>query len=195
MPLRSRRKQAGPTLLRPAPQSLARRPRCRWAKNDLEIRYHDREWGVPVRDDRTLFEMLILEGAQAGLSWQTILAKRERYRSVFADFDPSIVARFTNARIERLLEDPGIVRNRLKVAGTVTNAKSFLAVQLEFGSFARYLKSFSPPTAGEISADLKKRGFTFVGPTIVYAFMQAIGMVNDHERRCWRWKVLRDEAN
>jgi DNA-3-methyladenine glycosylase I len=173
---------------------LARRPRCRWARNDLEIRYHDREWGVRVRDDRRLFEMLILEGAQAGLSWQTILAKREHYRSVFAKFDPLKVARFTPARVERLLEDPGIVRNRLKVAGTVTNAKSFLAVQREFGSFAKYLKSFGTPTAGEISLDLKKRGFTFVGPTIIYAFMQAVGMVNDHERRCWRWKALHDKA-
>jgi DNA-3-methyladenine glycosylase I len=173
---------------------LARRPRCRWAKNDLEILYHDREWGVPVRDDRTLFEMLILEGAQAGLSWQTILAKRERYRSVFARFDPARVARFTAARVERLLEDPGIVRNRLKVEGTVTNAKRFLAVQREFGSFAKYLTSFASPTADAISLDLKKRGFTFVGPTIIYAFMQAVGMVNDHERRCWRWKMLRDKA-
>ena len=173
---------------------MARRPRCRWARNELEIRYHDREWGVPVRDDRTLFEMLILEGAQAGLSWQTILAKRERYRTVFANFDPSKVARFTSARVTLLLEDPGIVRNRLKIAGTVTNAKRFLEVQREYGSFAKYLKSFPSPTADEISRDLKKRGFTFVGPTIIYAFMQAVGMVNDHEHRCWRWKVLRDKA-
>lgn len=165
----------------------ADRKRCHWAKGELEIRYHDREWGDPVRDDRKLFEMLILEGAQAGLSWSTILAKRDRYREVFARFDPALVARFTLARVERLLADPGIVRNRLKVAGTVRNAKRFLEVQREFGTFAKYLRGFAGAKADALSLDLKKRGFTFVGPTIMYAFMQAVGMVNDHERSCWKW--------
>jgi DNA-3-methyladenine glycosylase I len=169
---------------------MVTKPRCRWAKSPLDIHYHDREWGVPVRSDRTLFEMLILEGAQAGLSWTTILAKRDRYREVFARFDPARVARYTPADVKRLLTDPGIVRNRLKVAGTVTNAKRFLEVQREFGSFARYLRSFGKITAETLSRDLKKRGFTFVGPTIMYAFMQAVGIVNDHERRCFRWKQL-----
>ncbi|HEY7981310.1 MAG TPA: DNA-3-methyladenine glycosylase I [Candidatus Eremiobacteraceae bacterium] len=169
---------------------MVTKQRCRWAKSALDVRYHDREWGVPVRSERTLFEMLILEGAQAGLSWTTILAKRDRYRAVFARFDPSRVARFTPAHVKRLLTDPGIVRNRLKVAGTVTNAKRFLDVQREFGSFARYLQSFGKITAEQLSRDLKKRGFTFVGPTIMYAFMQAVGIVNDHERKCFRWKQL-----
>jgi len=169
---------------------MVTKSRCRWAKSALDVRYHDREWGVPVRSDRTLFEMLILEGAQAGLSWTTILAKRDRYREVFARFDPARVARYTPADVKRLLTDPGIVRNRLKVAGTVTNAKRFLEVQREFGSFARYLRSFGKITAEALSRDLKKRGFTFVGPTIMYAFMQAVGIVNDHERRCFRWKQL-----
>ena len=165
------------------------RPRCHWAKSALDIRYHDREWGDPVHSDRKLFEMLILEGAQAGLSWETILVKREHYREVFAKFDPARVARFTPARVGRLLADPGIVRNRLKVAGAVTNAKRFLEVQREFGSFAAYLRGFAGATTGDaLSRDLKKRGFTFVGPTIMYAFMQAVGMVNDHERSCWKWK-------
>lgn len=168
------------------------------------IAYHDREWGVPTRDDRTLFEFLILEGAQAGLSWETILNKRERYREVFAEFDPEKVARFTPARIEKLLLDPGIVRNRLKVAGTVKNAKAFLAVQREFGSFAKYVWAFVgdkpivntirkpgdvPATTAisdALAKDLKKRGFTFVGSTIVYAFMQAVGMVDDHLAGCMR---------
>jgi DNA-3-methyladenine glycosylase I len=172
----------------------AEKQRCDWAKSALAIRYHDREWGVPVRSDRTLFEMLILEGAQAGLSWETILTKRDRYREVFAGFDPAQVARFTPARVARLLTDPGIVRNRLKIAGTVTNAKRFLEVQREFGSFARYLRSFAKITAKKLSSDLKKRGFTFVGPTIMYAFMQAVGIVNDHQRRCFRWKQLQARA-
>jgi len=168
------------------------------------IAYHDREWGVPTRDDRRLFEFLILEGAQAGLSWETILNKRERYREVFAEFDPEKVARFTPARIEKLLLDPGIVRNRLKVAGTVKNAKAFLAVQREFGSFAKYVWPFVgdrpivntvrkpgdvPATTAisdALAKDLKKRGFTFVGSTIVYAFMQAVGMVDDHLTGCVR---------
>lgn len=178
--------------------------RCSWAKSPAMIEYHDREWGVPTRDDRTLFEFLILEGAQAGLSWQTILNKRARYREVFAEFDPEKVARFTPARVEKLLLDRGIVRNRLKVAGAVKNAKAFLAVQREFGSFAKYVWGFvgdkpiantirkpgDVPATTEISdalaKDLKKRGFTFVGSTIVYAFMQAVGMVDDHLAGCVR---------
>ncbi|MDQ2993280.1 MAG: DNA-3-methyladenine glycosylase I [Candidatus Eremiobacteraeota bacterium] len=168
------------------------------------IAYHDREWGVPTRDDPTLFEFLILEAAQAGLSWETILNKRERYREVFADFDPEKVARFTSARIEKLLLDPGIVRNRLKVAAAVKNAKAFLGVQREFGSFANYVWAYvggkpivnAPGKPGQVPAtteisdalakDLKKRGFTFVGSTIMYAFMQAVGMVDDHLDGCTR---------
>ena len=156
------------------------------------------EWGRPVHDDRVFFEFLILEGAQAGLSWSTILAKRENYRKAFADFDPVKVARFTPAKVEKLLADPGIVRNRLKVAGTVKNAKAFLAVQKEFGSFDKYVWRFvggkpkvnrpramgsvpaSTPESDALSKDLKKRGFTFVGSTIMYAFMQATGLVDDH---------------
>jgi DNA-3-methyladenine glycosylase I len=178
--------------------------RCSWAKSPAMIDYHDREWGVPARDDRTLFEFLILEGAQAGLSWETILNKRERYHEVFAGFDPEKVARFTSARVEKLLLDPGIVRNRLKVAGAVRNAKAFLAVQREFGSFSTYVWEFVggepivntirkpgdvPATTAisdALAKDLKKRGFTFVGSTIVYAFMQAIGMVDDHLDGCVR---------
>ena len=178
--------------------------RCSWARSPAMIAYHDREWGVPSRDDRTLFEFLILEGAQAGLSWETILNKRARYREVFADFDPEKVARFTPARVEKLLLDPGIVRNRLKVAGAVKNAKAFLAVRREFGSFAKYAWAFvgerpivnqvrepgDVPATTAISdafaKDLKKRGFTFVGSTIVYAFMQAVGMVDDHLTGCVR---------
>jgi DNA-3-methyladenine glycosylase I len=178
--------------------------RCSWAKSPAMIEYHDREWGVPTRDDGTLFEFLILEGAQAGLSWETILNKRERYREVFAGFDPEKVARFTPARVEKLLLDPGIVRNRLKVAGAVKNAKAFLAVQREFGSFANYAWAFvenapivnKPRGPGQVPAtsavsdalakDLKKRGFTFVGSTIIYAFMQAVGIVDDHMIGCVR---------
>ncbi len=182
--------------------------RCRWAEGvSLEyIRYHDEEWGVPVRDDRTQFEFLTLEGAQAGLSWSTILNKREGYRKCFADFDPEKVARFTKKRVEKLLLDPSIVRNRLKVESTVTNARAFLAVQEEFGTFCRYIWSFVdgepiqnkfrrdadvPATSQEsdaLSKDLKKRGFRFVGSTIVYAHMQATGMVNDHVTSCFRYK-------
>ena len=184
------------------------RVRCGWARSPLGIAYHDREWGVPVHDDRVLFEFLILEGAQAGLSWETILNKRARYREVFAGFDPAAVARFTPARLERLLADPGIVRNRLKVVSAVTNAKAFLAVQDEFGSFDAYLWRFvggaprvnqwtgtgSLPAqteeSGALSRDLLKRGFKFVGSTICYAFMQATGIVNDHTVDCFRYKEL-----
>jgi DNA-3-methyladenine glycosylase I len=187
--------------------------RCAWAeKNALDAAYHDTEWGVPVHDDRTLFEFLILEGAQAGLSWSTILAKRENYRKAFANFDAKKVARFDAARIEALLQDVGIVRNRLKVAGTVKNAHAFLAVQKEFGSFDAYIWQFvggkpiqnawrtmaQVPAKTEISdamsKDLKKRGFTFVGSTICYAFMQATGMVNDHFVDCHCYKALRGTA-
>ena len=176
--------------------------RCSWATTPQMIAYHDEEWGVPVHDDRILFEFLILEGAQAGLSWETVLRKRERYRTVFHGFDPQRVARITPARIERLLADPGIIRNRAKVEATVGNARAFLAVQEAFGSFDRYVWDFVggvpidhrprsaadvPPTGPEsevLSKDLKRRGFRFVGSTIVYAFMQAVGLVNDHLRGC-----------
>ena len=183
--------------------------RCPWCGEDpLYQHYHDHEWGVPVHDEHTLFEFLTLEGAQAGLSWITILKKRENYRQAFNGFDPAKVARFTPARIEKLLRNPGIVRNRLKVDSTVTNARAFLAVQKEFGSFDRYIWGFvngapvvnrfvsmkdvpaQTPTAVAISKDLKKRGFRFVGPTIVYAMMQAIGMVNDHLLSCDRHAEL-----
>ena len=183
--------------------------RCSWAEGvSLDyIAYHDEEWGVPVFDDRVQFEFLILEGAQAGLSWSTILNKRDGYRKAFADFDPGKVARFTARRVEKLLQDPGIVRNRLKVQSAVSNAKAFLAVQEEFGSFSDYIWGFvdgSPiqnrfsndsdvpatsPESDALSKDLKKRGFKFVGSTIVYAHMQATGLVNDHVSSCFRYKA------
>ena len=182
--------------------------RCKWAESvSLEyIRYHDEEWGVPAYDDRTQFEFLILEGAQAGLSWSTILNKREGYRKLFADFDPEKVARFTKKRVEKLLLDPAIVRNRLKVESAVSNAKAFLKVQEEFGSFRDYIWGFvdgkpiqnrfrkdsdipaTSPESDALSKDLKKRGFKFVGSTIIYAHMQATGMVNDHVTGCFRHK-------
>ena len=183
--------------------------RCGWATGELSIRYHDEEWGVPVHDDRTLFEFLILEGAQAGLSWTTILNKRDNYRQAFDGFDPKRVARYDRRKIERLLRDSGIVRNKLKIASAVANAKAFLEVQREFGSFDRYLwrfvdgkprqpslKSFQQIPArtadsDAISKDLKQRGFNFVGSTICYAFMQAVGMVNDHMVDCFRYRMLR----
>ena len=170
------------------------------------IEYHDKEWGVPVFEDRVQFEFLILEGAQAGLSWSTILNKRDGYRKAFADFDPEKVARFTKKRVEKLLTDSSIVRNRLKVESTVTNAKAFLEVQKEFGSFSDYIWDFiggkpiqnkfkkdadvpaTSPESDALSKDLKKRGFRFVGSTIVYAHMQATGMVNDHVKACFRYK-------
>ncbi len=178
--------------------------RCEWAQSELAIRYHDLEWGVPLHDDRRFFELLTLEGAQAGLSWDTILKKRARYREVFADFDPAVVARFDRRRIERLLADPGIVRNRLKVESTVGNAKAFLALQAERGSFDEYVWSFvggepvraaprrladvpaRTPLSDALSKDLKRRGFRFVGSTICYAFLQATGLVNDHVLGCFR---------
>jgi DNA-3-methyladenine glycosylase I len=183
--------------------------RCAWAKNDLAIAYHDEEWGVPVHDDRLLFEFLILEGAQAGLSWDTILKKRDNYRAAFDNFEPTSVAKYTKRKLEQLLKNEGIVRNRLKVAAAVRNAKSFLAVQDEVGSFDAYIwqfvggkpkknafKSFkqvpaSTPESDAMSKDLKKRGFTFVGTTICYAFMQAVGMVNDHTVDCFRYAKMR----
>lgn len=179
--------------------------RCGWAGADpLYCAYHDDEWGRPLRDDRVLFEFLVLEGAQAGLSWITILRKRPAYRKAFANFDPTKVARFTAARRRALLQDPGIVRNRLKVDSAVTNAQAFLAVQKEFGSFANYLWAFvdgkplvnrprtpkdvpaSTALSDRISKDLKQRGFRFVGSTIIYAYLQAVGVVDDHVRACWR---------
>ena len=182
--------------------------RCPWASNALNIPYHDQEWGVPVHDDKRWFEFLILEGAQAGLSWDTILQKRVRYQKVYAGFDPEKVARFDAKKSRELMADPGIIRNRLKIAAAVTNAQVFLKVQQEFGSFDKYAWAFvggSPiqnkwkkhrqipavtPLATALSKDLKKRGFRFVGPTIVYALMQATGLVNDHLVGCFRYKQL-----
>jgi len=182
--------------------------RCSWASNDLSIRYHDEEWGVPAHDDRKLFEFLILEGAQAGLSWDTILKKRENYRAAFDGFHPARVAAYDRHKVHALLRDPGIVRNRLKIASAVKNAQAFLKVQEEFGSFDRYVWRFvggrpkqnSRRLRGQVPArtaesdamskDLKKRGFTFVGSTICYAFMQAVGMVNDHLTECFRWRAV-----
>ena len=179
--------------------------RCGWCGTDpLYISYHDEEWGVPAHEDRHLFEMLVLEGAQAGLSWITILRKREAYRRAFKNFEPAVVARFTDAHLERLLLDEGIVRNRLKVWSARDNARAFLEVQREFGSFDAFLWAFvggrprvnHPKTLAEVPAvtpeaevlskALKKRGFRFVGPTIMYAFMQAVGMVDDHVATCWK---------
>lgn len=185
--------------------------RCFWVALDKPhyVEYHDQEWGVPVHDDRKHFEMLILEGAQAGLSWETVLRKRENYRRAFAEFDPQKVARFSDERLEKLLLDPGIVRNRLKVFGAVKNAKAFLAVQKEFGTFDAYVWRFVggktidgrrkgradvPARTAEsdaMSKDMARRGFTFVGSTILYAYMQAIGMVNDHTMDCFRYRQPR----
>ena len=186
----------------------SRTNRCAWARNELSIRYHDTEWCVPLHDDRALFEFLILEGAQAGLSWDTILKKREHYRQVFNHFDPATVARYDARKVKQLLADPGIVRNRLKVSSTLGNAKAFLAVQNEFGSFDRYVWTFVdgkprlnrwnslgqvPPRTAEsdaLSRDLIRRGFKFVGSTICYAFMQAVGLVNDHTVDCFRYRAV-----
>jgi len=170
--------------------------RCAWAHTPLGIAYHDREWGVPVHDDRVLFEFITLEGAQAGLSWETILKKRDAYRRAFSGFDPAKVARYTAARRARLMRDEGIVRNRLKIDSTVTNAAAFLAVQRESGSFDRFLWDFvdgkpRPGLADALSRELKRRGFRFVGTTICYAFMQAVGIVNDHATDCFRYRICR----
>jgi DNA-3-methyladenine glycosylase I len=182
--------------------------RCAWARNPLAIRYHDKEWGVPVHNDRRLFEFLILEGAQAGLSWDTILQKRTRYRQVFDGFDPKKVSQYDAKKVRQLLADPGIVRNRLKIASAILNARAFLAVRQEFGTFNAYLWRFvdgSPlvnrwnpeqilpaktAVSDALSKDLQKRGFKFVGSTICYAFMQAVGMVNDHAVTCFRYPEL-----
>jgi DNA-3-methyladenine glycosylase I len=184
--------------------------RCSWCGDDpLYVAYHDEEWGVPVYDDRTLFEFLVLEGAQAGLSWSTILKKREGYRAAFDGFDPAIVAGYDERKTAELLADAGIVRNRLKVASAVSNAQAFLAVEEEYGSFSNYIWAFvdgapirnqwrtlaeipaKTPLAETLSKDLKKRGFRFVGPTIVYAHMQATGMVNDHIVSCYRYPEIK----
>jgi DNA-3-methyladenine glycosylase I len=181
--------------------------RCEWAKTDLSIMYHDTEWGVPRHDDRTLFEFLILEGAQAGLSWETVLKKRESYRRAFDNFDPLLVAKYGRDKVHELLANPGIIRNRLKVNAAVGNAGAFLKVQEEYGSFDAYIWQFvngrpikndwKSPTlqthtveSDAMSKELKRRGFKFVGTTICYAFMQAIGMVNDHRKNCFRYKGI-----
>jgi DNA-3-methyladenine glycosylase I len=181
--------------------------RCRWAKTELAIAYHDREWGVPQHDDRTLFEFLVLEGAQAGLSWETILRKREDYREAFDNFDVRLVADYDRKKVRELLANPGIIRNRLKIDAAIENARAFIVVQEEFGSFDAYAwgfvdgrplrnkgKSLLVPThtreSDEMSKDLKRRGFKFAGTTICYAFMQAVGMVNDHEKNCFRYREI-----
>jgi DNA-3-methyladenine glycosylase I len=188
--------------------STANSTRCHWAQNALAVDYHDKEWGTPVHDDRTLFEFLVLEGAQAGLSWDTILQKRMNYRKAFNNFDPKKVAKYNVNKQTTLLKNPGIIRNRLKIASAVRNAKAFLAVQKEFGSFDKYIWQFvggkpkinswragqrvpaSTPESDAMSKDLKKRGFNFVGSTICYAFMQATGMVNDHAVECFRYSKV-----
>jgi len=182
--------------------------RCTWPKNELALAYHDTEWGVPLHDDRALFEFLVLEGAQAGLSWDTILRKREAYRKAFDGFDVNKVARYTDAKAAKLLLNEGIIRNRLKIASAIKNAKAFLQVQKEFGSFDKYIWAFvdNKPIVNKwnaatqipaktdvsvrISVDMKKRGFSFVGSTIIYAHMQATGMVNDHLMTCFRYKEI-----
>jgi len=183
--------------------------RCDWAnRNELEQSYHDNEWGVEIHDDRTLFEFLVLEGAQAGLSWSTILRKREGYRRAFDNFDARKISRYSENTVSRLLTDSEIIRNRLKINATITNARAFLQVQKEFGSFDRYIWQFvqgkpirnswrkmtdipsSTPESDAMSKDLRKKGFKFVGPTICYAFMQAVGMVNDHVVDCFRYREL-----
>jgi DNA-3-methyladenine glycosylase I len=187
------------------------RKRCAWVRGDLEVAYHDREWGVPIHRDRLLFELLILEGAQAGLSWSTILKKRPAYRKAFDGFDAKKIARYPAARVRRLMNDAGIVRNRAKIEATIANARAFLAVQREHGSFDSYIWQFDgrprqnawrrhgdcpavTDASRAMSRDLLQRGFRFVGPTICYAFMQATGMVNDHLRGCFRWREVRRRA-
>lgn len=179
--------------------------RCEWARTEPNLSYHDQEWGVPVHDDRLLFEFLILEGAQAGLSWETILKKRENYRAAFDGFEPEIIARYEDRKVAELLQNPGIVRNRLKIAATISNARAFLKVREEFGTFDRYIWSFvggtpiygarqshadipaRTPESDAMSKDLLRRGFKFLGSTICYAFMQACGLVNDHTIECFRY--------
>jgi len=187
---------------------MAEKIRCGWAKGELDVLYHDTEWGVPVHDDRVLFEFLTLEGAQAGLSWSTILKKREGYRLAFADWDVAKIAKFTEKEEQVLRGNAEIVRNKLKISSTVTNARAFLKVQKEFGSFDKYIWHFvhgkpivnqwnslkdlpaSSPVSDAMSKDLKRRGFRFIGTTICYAFMQAVGMVNDHTKECFRYQEL-----
>jgi DNA-3-methyladenine glycosylase I len=182
--------------------------RCAWASNELSISYHDKEWGTPMHDDIVLFEFLVLEGAQAGLSWDTILKKRDNYRAALDGFDPTRIAKYNTRKFESLMKNPGIVRNRLKIASVTKNAKAFLQIQKEFGSFDKYIWQFvggkpkvnswragqrlpaSTPESDAMSKDLKRRGFTFVGSTICYAFMQAMGMVNDHAVDCFRYELL-----
>jgi DNA-3-methyladenine glycosylase I len=191
--------------MNPKPANLIR---CSWPSDDLSIRYHDEEWGVPTHDDKTLFEFLILEGAQAGLSWDTILRKRENYRAAFDRFDPNKIARYDRRKTQSLMNNAGIIRNRLKIASAVQNAKAFLKLQEDFGSFDAYIWQFtggsplvnsrrsskqvpaSTPESDAMSKGLKKRGFSFVGTTICYAFMQAVGMVNDHLTTCFRYSQL-----
>jgi DNA-3-methyladenine glycosylase I len=188
---------------------VKKRERCAWAKSELSIAYHDKEWGVPLHDDRLLFEFLILEGAQAGLSWETILKKRDSYRVAFDHFDPSAVAKYDERKVDELLANPGIIRNRLKIDAAIQNARVYLAVQKEFGSFEAYLWRFvdgkpkrnkfrtlkeipaQTPQSDALSKDLVRRGFKFVGSTICYAFMQAVGMVNGHTVTCFRWSEIR----
>jgi DNA-3-methyladenine glycosylase I len=187
--------------------ATAKQPtRCFWAQSEIMIRYHDEEWGVPLHDDRKLFEFICLEGAQAGLSWETILRKRENYRRAFDNFDPAVIVDYTPSKIKQLLNDAGIVRNRLKIASVVRNAQAFLRVRDEFGSFDQYIWRFAPekpgkaprrpkdlpartPESDRMSKELQKRGFSFVGSTICYAFMQAVGIVNDHSANCFRRKI------
>ena len=180
--------------------------RCFWAKTELSIAYHDREWGVPVHDDRTLFEFLILEGAQAGLSWETILRKRENYRRAFDNFDSAKIAGYDKRKTAKLMNDEGIIRNRLKIGAAIQNAQAFLDVQKEFGSFDKFVWRFvkgrpvrrnadrpvpvTTPVSDALSRDLKARGFKFVGSTICYSFMQAVGMVNDHDAKCFRYREV-----
>jgi DNA-3-methyladenine glycosylase I len=186
--------------------------RCAWASNDLSIPYHDKEWGVPVHDNIVLFEFLVLEGAQAGLSWDTILKKRDNYRAALDGFDPICIAKYNARKFESLMKNPGIVRNRLKIASVTKNAKAFLEIQKEFGSFDKYIWQFVggkpkinswrvgqrlpafTPESDAMSKDLKRRGLTFVGSTICYAFMQAVGMVNDHAVECFRYSQVKREG-
>ena len=189
------------------PDTLAHMPtRCAWATTDLSIAYHDKEWGVPVHDDRKLFEFLILEGAQAGLSWEIILRKRENYRAAFDRFEAAKIAKYTEKKVAQLLENAGIIRNRLKIAAAIQNARAFLAVQKEFGNFDTYIWQFvngkprkrkrgqdivaTTAESDAMSKDLSRRGFKFVGSTICYAFMQAVGMVNDHNLTCFRYREI-----
>lgn len=195
-----------------AGRAVSEQQRCAWISNELMAQYHDEEWGVPLHDDRKLFEFLVLDAAQAGLSWNTVLQKRENYRRAFDGFDPQKVARYKARKLAQLLGNPGIIRNRLKIESAVRNAQSFLAVQTEFGTFDRYIWQFTEgrtlvnawrsmteiparsPESDAMSKDLKSRGFNFVGSTICYAFMQAAGMVNDHLVQCFRYEQLRPET-